>query len=107
MTPRLRVSLHAVSVRRGDRWALRDLSMELRAGERWALVGGNGAGKTQLLKLIGTDVWPTPTGRETRTYRLGRRRGGAGDFDGKDGPAARLGADGDFMAQQQPEALHD
>jgi len=74
MTPRLRVSLHAVSVRRGDRWALRDLSMELRAGERWALVGGNGAGKTQLLKLIGTDVWPTPTGRETRTYRLGRRR---------------------------------
>jgi molybdate transport system ATP-binding protein len=74
MTPRLCVALHAVSVRRGGKWALRDVSLDLKAGERWALIGGNGAGKTQLLKLIGTDVWPTPTGGETRTYRLGRRR---------------------------------
>jgi len=74
MTPRLSVALHAVSVRRGGKWALRDVSLRLKAGERWALIGGNGAGKTQLLKLIGTDVWPTPTGRETRAYRLGRRR---------------------------------
>ena len=74
MTPRLSVTLEAVSVRRGDNWALTDVSLRLKAGERWALIGGNGAGKTQLLKLIGTDVWPTPTGRETRTYKLGRRR---------------------------------
>lgn len=74
MTVRLGVALRAVSVRRGDKWALREVSLTLRPGERWALVGGNGAGKTQLLKLIGTDVWPTPTGRETRTYRLGRQR---------------------------------
>jgi molybdate transport system ATP-binding protein len=74
MTQRLSVMLHAVSVRRGDKWALNDVSLTLRAGERWALIGGNGAGKTQLLKLIGTDVWPTPTGRERRIYKLGRRR---------------------------------
>ncbi len=73
MSPRLGIALHAVSVRRGDTWALRDVSLTLRPGERWALVGGNGAGKTQLLKLIGTDVWPTPTGHGSRTFRLGRR----------------------------------
>jgi molybdate transport system ATP-binding protein len=52
---------------------LRDVCLDFKAGERWALIGGNGAGKTQLLKLLGTDVWPTPTGRESRSYRVGRR----------------------------------
>jgi len=74
MTARLGISLHAVSVRRGDKWVLRNISLRLRAGERWALIGGNGAGKTQLLKLLSAAVWPTPTGRETRAYSLGRRR---------------------------------
>jgi len=73
MSARLSVSLHAVSVRRGRRWALRDIDLQLQAGERWALIGENGSGKTQLLKLIGADVWPTPTGRERRVYRIGRR----------------------------------
>jgi molybdate transport system ATP-binding protein len=73
MTDRLNIELHAVSVRRGDTWALRNISLRLNAGERWALIGGNGAGKTQLLKLLGTDVWPTPTGREARSYSLGTR----------------------------------
>ncbi len=68
MKNRLGITLHAVSVRRGDTWALQDVSLELKAGERWALIGGNGAGKTQLLKLLATDVWPTPTGRESRSY---------------------------------------
>ena len=38
-------------------------------GQRWLLVGGNGAGKTQLLKLVAGSVWPKPTGRELRRYR--------------------------------------
>ena len=71
MTHRLNIELHAVSVRRGDTWALRNISLRLQAGERWALIGGNGAGKTQLLKLLGTEVWPTPTGRESRIYSVG------------------------------------
>ncbi len=74
MNGRLGVSLHAAGVRRGGKWVLQNISLRLKPGERWALTGGNGAGKTQLLKLIGTDVWPTPTGRETRIYRVGRRR---------------------------------
>jgi molybdate transport system ATP-binding protein len=72
MTARLSIALHAVSVRRGDKWVLKDISLRLKAGERWALLGGNGAGKTQLLKLIATNVWPTPTGREALIYRAGR-----------------------------------
>jgi len=38
------------------------------------LIGGNGAGKTQMLKLLSTEIWPTPTGREHRIYRLGTAR---------------------------------
>jgi molybdate transport system ATP-binding protein len=72
MTARLCITLRAVSVRRGNKWVLRDISLRLTAGQRWALIGGNGAGKTQLLKLLATDVWPT-AGRGERLYRLGRR----------------------------------
>jgi ATP-binding cassette subfamily B protein len=35
-----------------ERWAVRNLSMHLRAGEVLALVGENGAGKTTLVKLL-------------------------------------------------------
>jgi molybdate transport system ATP-binding protein len=73
MTARLSVSLHDLGVRRGGKWVLRDIDLELKAGQRCALVGDNGSGKTQLLKLIAGDVWPTPTGREQRIYRVGRR----------------------------------
>jgi molybdate transport system ATP-binding protein len=83
MTDRLAISLHAVSVRRGGTWVLRDISWRLRPGERWALLGDNGAGKTQLLKLLSGDVWPTPGGSaapdsdgghgDGRRYRVGRQ----------------------------------
>lgn len=74
MTGRLAISLHAVSVRRGGKWVLRDVAWRLRAGERWALLGDNGAGKTQLLKLLCGDVWPTPGGAKMPRY-AGARRG--------------------------------
>lgn len=53
-----------------DHLVLDDVSFALRHGERWALVGANGSGKTLLLKLLRGDMWPTPTGREQRTYSL-------------------------------------
>jgi molybdate transport system ATP-binding protein len=75
MRAQVGVSLRAVSVRRGSKWALREVSWDLKPGERWALVGENGAGKTQLLKLLSGDVWPTPrAGRrrdDGRSYSLG------------------------------------
>jgi molybdate transport system ATP-binding protein len=53
---------------REGRSILRNVDWMIRPGERWVLAGGNGAGKTQLLKLISGAVWPTPTGRESRVY---------------------------------------
>ena len=79
MSPRLAVSLRAASVRRADKWVLRAITWQLKPGERWALLGENGAGKTQLLKLLSGDIWPTPTPTPTRTlaavrsYRAGRQ----------------------------------
>ena len=71
--PRLALSLRAAGIRRGRRWVLKDIDLDLEPGERWALLGANGAGKTQLLKLLAGDLWPTPTGSEERRYRLGTR----------------------------------
>jgi molybdate transport system ATP-binding protein len=67
---RLAATLRGVSVRRGHRTVLQDISWELIPGERWALIGSNGAGKTQLLKLLSGDVWPVP-GVGSLSYRLG------------------------------------
>jgi len=50
--------------------ALDDVTFALRRGERWALIGPNGSGKSMLLKMLRGDVWPTPTGREQRTWRV-------------------------------------
>jgi molybdate transport system ATP-binding protein len=76
MKTRLAVSLRSLGVRRGDKWVLRDITWEIEPGERWALIGENGAGKTQLLKVLSGDVWPTPVrsaaAEPARTYRIGR-----------------------------------
>jgi lipopolysaccharide transport system ATP-binding protein len=45
--------------RRGRRWALRDVSLELGAGHSLGLVGPNGAGKSTLLRLVSGVGRPT------------------------------------------------
>jgi molybdate transport system ATP-binding protein len=65
----IEVRLEGVRLDRGGRRVLEDVSWTIRPGERWVLAGANGAGKTQLLKLIAGSVWPTPTGRQVRHYR--------------------------------------
>jgi ATP-binding cassette, subfamily B, bacterial len=45
-----------------DAWAVRDLSFAIRAGETVALVGGNGAGKTTIVKLM-TRLYDPQEGR--------------------------------------------
>ena len=78
MTDRLAITLNSASVRRGGKWVLRDISWRLRPRDRWVLLGDNGAGKTQLLKLLCGDVWPTPRDRggphsDARSFSLGRQ----------------------------------
>jgi molybdate transport system ATP-binding protein len=65
----LEVELSHVDLVRGGRRILRDLRWRVRPGQRWVLLGANGAGKTQLLKLIAGDVWPQPRADVRRLYR--------------------------------------
>ncbi|MFB7916122.1 ABC-F family ATP-binding cassette domain-containing protein [Streptomyces sp. NPDC056061] len=46
------ISLHDVTVTRGDRLLFDDVSLTVRPGERIGIVGENGAGKTTLLRLL-------------------------------------------------------
>src|SRR4249920_842974 len=64
------VTLKRIDLDRGERAVLRGVDWRIQSGQRWLLVGGNGAGKTQLLKLLAGSVWPKPTGRELRRYRF-------------------------------------
>jgi molybdate transport system ATP-binding protein len=65
----LGVELERVRLVLGGRPVLRDVALHLRAGTKSLLLGGNGAGKTQLLKILAAERWPTPTGHERRVYR--------------------------------------
>jgi len=62
------VELSRVSLALGGRTVLRNITLGLARGSHTLLVGANGAGKTQLLKILSGERWPTPTGRELRRY---------------------------------------
>jgi molybdate transport system ATP-binding protein len=69
----LDIELTGLDLERGGRRILTGIHWHLREGEHWLVAGGNGAGKTQLLKLLAADIWPVPSTRPTRRYRPGRR----------------------------------
>lgn len=48
-----------VSVRRGNKLLLDDVTWEVEEGERWVVLGPNGAGKTTLLQLAAARMHPT------------------------------------------------
>ena len=70
----LEVRLAHLDLHRAGRSVLKDIRWSIRPGERWVLAGANGAGKTQLLKLVAGAVWPTPSRRTIRHYVLGAER---------------------------------
>lgn len=67
----LQVKLRHIGLRRGGRAVLRDVDWSVSPRQRWILAGSNGAGKTQLLKLVAGSVWPSPDGRGVRSYHSG------------------------------------
>jgi len=67
------VELQQVALSLDGRAVLRDIDWRIRPGERWALTGHNGAGKTQLLKLLAGDVWPAAGGGQRHYLLRGQR----------------------------------
>jgi len=68
--PALRTS--GLSHAYGERWVLRDLSLELAAGETLAVLGPNGAGKSTLLRIVATLLRPTEGSIEVFGFDLPR-----------------------------------
>ncbi len=60
--------LRGMRLARSGRMILKDVTWTVRPGERWVLAGANGAGKTQLLKVVAGSVWPTPEAPRVRQY---------------------------------------
>ena len=68
------LSLSGVSVKRGKRNIVNDVSLEVRSGEVLALVGPNGAGKSSILATLSGDLTPEKgeamlMNRPTANYR--------------------------------------
>lgn len=73
--PGIGVALAGCSLVLGRRRVLDDVALDLAPGDKLLLVGANGAGKTQLVKLLAGLRWPTASaGRAERRYRDARGR---------------------------------
>lgn len=53
------LNLDGVTVRRGRKLLLNDVSFQVREDERWVILGPNGAGKTTLLQIAAARMFPT------------------------------------------------
>jgi molybdate transport system ATP-binding protein len=66
----MEILLEHLNLARGGRRILHDINWHIRPGQRWLVVGGSGAGKTQLLKVVAGDVWPEEEQGSPRRYLL-------------------------------------
>jgi len=53
------LSMHGVTVTRGQRTILGPIDFQIRSGERWVILGPNGAGKSTLMNILATRIFPT------------------------------------------------
>lgn len=54
----LGLSSHSEKLRKGEFWAVDDVSFEVKRGETLGIIGPNGSGKTTLLKMLNGIFWP-------------------------------------------------
>jgi lipopolysaccharide transport system ATP-binding protein len=64
------LNIHEDQLRKGEFWALDDISFELKKGESLGLIGRNGCGKSTLLRLI-NGIYPPSRGRISIKGRMG------------------------------------
>jgi iron complex transport system ATP-binding protein len=76
-----------LTVPRGDRYVLRDFSLQVRRGEHVALLGPNGSGKSTLVKAITREIYPLDR-RGLRFKLLGRADWDVNDLRGHFGIVA-------------------
>lgn len=53
------LQLEDVSLKRSDKWILKNVSWQIEKGEHWVLFGLNGSGKTAILNLLNAYNFPT------------------------------------------------
>lgn len=63
-------SSHSERIRKGEFWAVDDVSFKVNKGEVLGIIGPNGSGKTTLMKMISGVVWPDK-GRVSVRGRVG------------------------------------
>ena len=69
-TPYITARLSGMTLERAGRRVLNQIHWTIRPGERWVLVGANGSGKTQLLKVIAGIVRPSSVAQDSLRWRL-------------------------------------
>ena len=65
------LAIEDVTVRRGRKYLLDNLSWRVREDERWVVLGPNGAGKTTLLQIAAARLFPTRGSAQILDERLG------------------------------------
>jgi iron complex transport system ATP-binding protein len=66
------LSMHGVTVTRGQRTILGPIDFQIRSGERWVILGPNGAGKSTLMNILATRIFPTTGTVKILEQEMGR-----------------------------------